>query len=163
MTDLCQFLLLGHLPLWQAICRLLNSHHDDRFTWKHFPHFFPIVRGLVNSSHCWIPLTKGKLLRALIFALLLAWTSCWTKLTLCNLCLTNSVAKDTSVCSIKDLFKPREGSYILMTSWLNSLLNAPVPLSRMLSANQYELAFVVHRTAPYWFELLRIRSLPLSY
>ena len=40
---------------------------------------------------------------------------------------------------------------------------APVPLSRMLSANQYELAFVVHRTAPYWFELLRISSLPLSY
>ena len=35
---------------------------------------------------------------------------------------------------------------------------APVPLSRMLSVNQYELAFVVHRTAPYWFELLRISS-----
>ena len=35
------------------------------------------------------------------------------------------------------------------------------PLSRMLSANQYELAFVAHRTAPYWFELLRISSLPL--
>ena len=40
---------------------------------------------------------------------------------------------------------------------------APVPLSRILSANQYELAFVAHRTAPYWFELLRISSLPLSY
>ena len=25
----------------------------------------------------------------------------------------------------------------------------PVPLSRMLSANQYELAFVAHRTASY--------------
>ena len=35
--------------------------------------------------------------------------------------------------------------------------------SRMLSANQYELAFVAHSTAPYWFELLRISSLPLSY
>ena len=41
--------------------------------------------------------------------------------------------------------------------------NAPVPLLRILSANQYELAFVAHRTAPYWFELLRISSLPLSY
>ena len=40
--------------------------------------------------------------------------------------------------------------------------NAPVPLSRMLSANQYELAFVAHRTVPYWFELLPISSLPLS-
>ena len=38
-----------------------------------------------------------------------------------------------------------------------------VPLSRILSANQYELAFVAHRTSPYWFELLRISSLPLSY
>ena len=43
------------------------------------------------------------------------------------------------------------------------ITNAPVPLSRMLSANQYELVFVAHRTAPYWLELLRIRSLPLSY
>ena len=40
---------------------------------------------------------------------------------------------------------------------------APVPMLRILSANQYELTFVVHRTAPYWFELLRISSLPLSY
>ena len=40
---------------------------------------------------------------------------------------------------------------------------APIPLLRILSANQYELAFVAHRTAPYRFELLRISSLPLSY
>ena len=37
-------------------------------------------------------------------------------------------------------------------------LYAPVPLLRILSANQYELAFVAHRTAPYWFELIRISS-----
>ena len=46
---------------------------------------------------------------------------------------------------------------------LTKASNAPVPLSRMLSANQYELAFVAHRTVPYWFELLRISSLTLSY
>ena len=39
----------------------------------------------------------------------------------------------------------------------------PVPLLRTLSANRYELAFVVHRTAPYWYEVPRISSLPLSY
>ena len=44
-----------------------------------------------------------------------------------------------------------------------TIVYAPVPLSRILSANQYELAFVAHRTAPYWFELLRISLLPLSY
>ena len=40
---------------------------------------------------------------------------------------------------------------------------APVPLLQFFSANQYELAFVAQRTAPYWFELLRISSLLLSY
>ena len=50
-----------------------------------------------------------------------------------------------------------------MTSSCFRACNAPVPLSWFLSANQYELAFVAHRTAPYWFELLRISSLPLSY
>ena len=43
------------------------------------------------------------------------------------------------------------------------LSNAPVPLLRTLSASQYELAFVAHRSAPYWFELPLISSLPLSY
>ena len=47
--------------------------------------------------------------------------------------------------------------------WDKEVGNAPVPLLRILSANQYELAFVAHRTAPYWFELLRIISLPFSY
>ena len=41
--------------------------------------------------------------------------------------------------------------------------NAPVPQLRILSASQYELAFVAHCIAPYWFELHRISLLPLSY
>ena len=44
----------------------------------------------------------------------------------------------------------REGNPLL----IGLLGYAPVPLLRILSANQYEMAFVAHRTAPYWFELL---------
>ena len=51
--------------------------------------------------------------------------------------------------------------FLLFLSEVDS--DTPIPLLRILSANQYELAFVVHHTAQYWFELLRISSLPLSY
>ena len=49
-------------------------------------------------------------------------------------------------------------SYDLEIRWMTSKNHrAPVPLLRILSANQYELAFVAHRTAPYWFELTLLR------
>ena len=45
--------------------------HDDVIQWKHFPRYWPFVRGihrsLVNSAH------KGQWRRALIFSLICAW------------------------------------------------------------------------------------------
>ena len=45
--------------------------HDDVMTWKHFPNHWNFVRGLylVESPHKY---------GALVFSLLLVWTSCWT-------------------------------------------------------------------------------------
>ena len=46
--------------------------HDDVFKWKHFPHYWPFVRGIhrspVNSPH------KGQWRRVLMFSLICAWT-----------------------------------------------------------------------------------------
>ena len=49
--------------------------HDDVIKWKHFPRYWPFVRGIhrsqVNSPH------KGQWRWALIFYLLCAWINAW--------------------------------------------------------------------------------------
>ena len=49
--------------------------HDDVIKWKHFPRYWPFVRGIhrspVNSPH------KGQGRRALMFSLICAWINAW--------------------------------------------------------------------------------------
>ena len=49
--------------------------HDDVIKWKHFPSYWPFVRGIhwsiVNSPH------KGQWRRALMFSLICAWINGW--------------------------------------------------------------------------------------
>ena len=53
--------------------RQCQGGHDDVIKWKHFPRYWPFVRGihrsLVNSPH------KGQWDRALMFSLIYAWTN----------------------------------------------------------------------------------------
>ena len=52
-----------------------SYHHDDVIKWKHFPRYWPFVRGIhwspVNSPH------KGQWRWALIFSLICAWINGW--------------------------------------------------------------------------------------
>ena len=63
-------------------CVILTSHrtdlasiHDDIIKWKHFPRYWPFVRGIhrspVNSPH------KGQWRRALMFPLICMWINGW--------------------------------------------------------------------------------------
>ena len=49
--------------------------HDDVIKWKHFPRYWPFVRGIhrrpVNSPH------KGQWRGALMFSLICTWTNDW--------------------------------------------------------------------------------------
>ena len=58
-----------------AIWWLLQSNHDDVIRWKHFPHYWPFVRGIhrspVNSPH------KGQWRGGLMFSLICAWINGW--------------------------------------------------------------------------------------
>ena len=49
--------------------------HDDVIKWKHFPHYWPFVRGIhrspVNSPH------KGQWRGALMFSLICVWINGW--------------------------------------------------------------------------------------
>ena len=53
----------------------LSYLHDDVIKWKHFPRYWPFVRGIhrlpVNSLH------KGKWRGAMMFSLICAWISGW--------------------------------------------------------------------------------------
>ena len=55
--------------------RLSNPIHDDVIKWKHFPRYWPFVRGihqsLVNSPH------KGQWRGALTFSLICVWINGW--------------------------------------------------------------------------------------
>ena len=55
-------------------CRA-NPSHDDIIKWKHFPRYWPFVRGIhrspMNSPH------KGQWRRALMFSLICAWINGW--------------------------------------------------------------------------------------
>ena len=56
--------------VWQSFC-----HHDDVIKWKHFPRYWPFVRGIhrspVNSPH------KGQWRGALMFPLICVWINGW--------------------------------------------------------------------------------------
>ena len=51
------------------------THHDDVIKWKHFPRYWPFVRGIhrspVNSPD------KGQWCGALMFSLICAWINAW--------------------------------------------------------------------------------------
>ena len=55
----------------------ITLQHDDVIKWKHFPRYWPFVRGIhrppVNSPH------KGQWRRAVIFSLIRAWTNDWVR------------------------------------------------------------------------------------
>ena len=57
----------------ENVCNAVISIHDDVNKWKHFPPYWPFVRGihrsLVNSPH------KGQWRGALMFPLICAWTN----------------------------------------------------------------------------------------
>ena len=67
----CYLKLLS--PNWYEQTRLLGQ--DDVIKWKHFPRYWPFVRGIhrspINSPH------KGKWLGALMFSLIYAWANGW--------------------------------------------------------------------------------------
>ena len=54
---------------------VMVSQHDDVIKWKHFPRYWPFVRGIhrspVNSPH------KGQWRGALMFSLICAWINGW--------------------------------------------------------------------------------------
>ena len=65
-------ILLTHICATRQWIKLL---HDDVIKWKHFPRYWPFVRGIhrspVNSTH------KGQWRGALMLHLICVWTNAW--------------------------------------------------------------------------------------
>ena len=66
-------ILTGHMA--GPTVNFVQKYHDDIIKWKHFPRYWPIVRGIhqspVNSPH------KGQSHGALMFSLICAWINGW--------------------------------------------------------------------------------------
>ena len=64
---------LTEIMVWMS--HYIRSYHDDVIKWKHFPRYWPFVRGIhrlpANSPH------KGQWRRALIFSLICARINGW--------------------------------------------------------------------------------------
>ena len=58
-----------------GLCPRILHTHDDVMKWRHFPRYWPFVRGIHRSR--WIPRTKGQWRRALMFSLMCVWINDW--------------------------------------------------------------------------------------
>ena len=71
--------MLNKHSLWWCALAIQNRdnprNHDDVIKWKHFPRYWPFVRGIhrspVNSPH------KGQWRGALMFSLICPWINDW--------------------------------------------------------------------------------------
>ena len=67
--------LWNHAQRWWHVASRTETDHDDVIKWKHFPRYWPFVRGIhrspVNSPH------KGQRRGALIFSLICVWINGW--------------------------------------------------------------------------------------
>ena len=50
---------------------MCHDNHDNVIKWKHFPRYWPFVRGIHPSPH------KGQWRGALVFSLICAWINSW--------------------------------------------------------------------------------------
>ena len=72
----CRYNALWSIPIGSQSCTCMSSSiHDDVIKWKHFPRYWPFVRGIhrspVNSPH------KGQWRGALMFSLICVWINAW--------------------------------------------------------------------------------------
>ena len=78
------FAVINFLISFMIDSPVLPNIHDDVIKWKHFPCYWPFVRGIhrspVNSPQ------KGQWRRALMFSLICAWINGWVnRCDACNL------------------------------------------------------------------------------
>ena len=75
--DIYLWIYLTNSKIWYIAIEYFdcNTEHDGVITWKHFPRYWPFVRGIhrspVNSPH------KGQWRGALMFSLIGTWLNSW--------------------------------------------------------------------------------------
>ena len=69
-----QYQLLSRVFLIRQPSCQMRLYHDDVMKWKHFPRYWPFVRGIHRSA--WIPLTKASDAELCCF-FNLPWIYCW--------------------------------------------------------------------------------------
>ena len=90
--------------------RYTAVRHDDVIKWKHFPRYWPFVRGIhrspVNSPH------KGQWRGAFIFSLICTWINGWV-----NNPEAGDLRRHRAHCDVSIMI-PYAQQYILTTEWV---------------------------------------------
>ena len=110
-TDVIQIRLLYSIActtIWTSVMEMpFYMWHDDVIKWKHFPRYWPFVRGIhrspVNSPH------KGQWHGALVFSLICIWINDW---------VNNREAGDLRL--IKGIPGTKLRHYIIQAQWTHS-------------------------------------------
>ena len=105
----------------------IKYENDDVIKWKHFPRYWPFVRGIhrspVNSQH------KGQWRGALVFSLICAWMNGWVNNSEAGDLRCHRAHYDVTVmwssvhaCRLYQVYMVQQGTACMI--WLNVILNA---------------------------------------
>ena len=74
-TEICQRFACIDISMWKQSLYPFSWYHDDVIKWKHFPRYWPLVRGIhrspMNSTH------KGQSRGTLMFSMIYVWIKVW--------------------------------------------------------------------------------------
>ena len=131
----------------QSRVAFIGLSHDDVMKWKHFPRYWPFVRGIhrspANSPH------KGQWRGALMFALIYVWINGWVNNREAGDLSRNRTHYDViAMVNVDRIF--RKHNITILILW-NEFKNVVCKIPDILSRPQYIKA--VHRGSPSTLEV----------
>ena len=112
------------IKMWLIFDHCLSSslqvgkrEHNDVIKWKHFPHYWPFVRGIhrspVNPPH------NGQWRRALMFSLIRDWINGWVNNPEAGDLIRHCVHYDVTVVEMGNCYLPTPGTVIKNLAWFS--------------------------------------------
>ena len=132
----------GHLDFFCSKCTSIYMEHDDVIKWKHFPCYWPFVRGIhrspVSSPH------KGQWRGALIFSLICVWINGWV-----NNGEAGDLRRHRAHYDVSVMKYARRVTFAIWWLWLCIISYVPL---RNLSSYEISFVFYTHFISPFVFK-----------
>ena len=127
--------------------------HDDVMKWKHFPRYWPLMRGIhrspVDSPH------KGQWCRASMFSLICAWTNGWLETpsrSLCRHCNVQSARwVESHWCHNKSILNNLFVIVFMLSLTIKFITIWTNNLTMYFKMKRHSRGLFIHRTT--WFQV----------